>query len=287
MSSSPLIPFLSHSQLRDTTVTNELSAVVPNPFAGLLPGSSLNGSTTSVATLLDAYPEFSGVSESVVPGGIAWFHMLAVHMIKRFSHGLQINANFEHSRLLEDSGPLNPGDTKLWYGVPSADFPNHFVLSGSYLLPFKNQNRLLDAVIGGWMLNTIYAWESGAALSWGNVIYLGGNLNNQPRNLAQAFNTSLFDTASGDQPNAYNYRTFPTSFNNLRSDPTNNLDLSMIKNFRLFERLKLQYRFEAFNSLNRAQFSAANLSPTSKAFGTITGQANSSRVIQMGLRLTF
>ncbi len=283
LSSAPLIPFLSHSQLRDASVTTALSAVVPNPFSGLLPGTNLNGTTTSVATLLNAYPEFSGVSESVVPGGIAWFHMLAVHVIKRFSHGLQLNANFEHSRLLEDSGPLNAGDTKLWYGVPSADFPNHFVLSGSYELPFMRSNRIL----GGWMLNTIYVWESGAPLSWGNVIYLGGSLNNQPRNLAQAFNTSLFDTASADQPNAYNYRTFPTSFNNLRSDPTNNLDLSMIKNFRLFERLKLQYRIEAFNSLNHPQFAAANLSPTSKAFGTITGQANSSRVIQMGLRLTF
>jgi hypothetical protein len=283
LSSAPLIPFLSHSQLRDAAVTTALSAVVPNPFSGLLPGTNLNGTTTSVATLLNAYPEFSGVSESVVPGGIAWFHMLAVHVIKRFSHGLQLNANFEHSRLLEDSGPLNAGDTKLWYGVPSADFPNHFVLSGTYELPFMRSNRIL----GGWMLNTIYVWESGAPLSWGNVIYLGGNLNNQPRNLGQAFNTSLFDTTSADQPNAYNYRTFPTSFNNLRSDPTNNLDLSMIKNFRLFERLKLQYRFEAFNSLNHAQFAAANLSPTSKAFGTITAQANSSRVIQMGLRLTF
>jgi hypothetical protein len=287
VSSSPLIPFLSRSPLRDATVTNELSAVVPNPFAGLLPGSSLNGTTTTVATLLNAYPEFSGVSESVVPGGIAWFHMLSVHVLKRFSHGLQLNANFEHSRLLEDSGPLNAGDTKLWYGVPSADFPNHFVLSGSYLLPIKSANRALDAFIGGWMLNTIYVWESGAPLSWGNMIYFGGPLNNQPRNLTEAFNTSAFDTASADQPNAYNYRTFPTSFNNLRSDPTNNLDLSAIKNFRLTERVKLQYRFEAFNSLNRPQFSAANLSPTSKAFGTITAQANSSRVIQMGLRLTF
>jgi hypothetical protein len=119
------------------------------------------------------------------------------------------------------------------------------------------------------------------------VIYFGGNLNSQPRNLTAAFNTAAFDTTSADQPNAYNYRQFPTSFNNLRSDATNNADLSMLKNFMIREGLKLQYRFEAFNALNRPQFAAPNLSPTSKAFGTITSQANSSRVIQMGLRLTF
>lgn len=291
---APLIPYLSRSLVKDNAVTAELSAVVANPFAGLLPGSSLNGSTTSVATLLNAYPEFTGVSESTVPGGIAWFHMGTVRITKRFSNGLQLNVNYEHSRLLEDSGPLNAGDRVLWYGVPSADFPDHFVLSGSYLLPFgkgtkflSNAHGLVNALIGGWTLSSIYVWESGAALSWGNVIYLGGNLNYQPRNLSGAFDTTKFDTVSADQPNSYNYRQFPTSFNNLRSDATNNADISMLKNFMIHENIKLQYRFEAFNALNRPQFAAPNLSPTSKAFSTITGQANSSRVIQMGLRVTF
>ncbi|GEM_PF-3692433 len=95
------------------------------------------------------------------------------------------------------------------------------------------------------------------------------------------------DTSSADQPNAYDYRTFPTSFNNLRSDATNNADISIAKNFHFGERFKLQYRFEAYNALNRPQFAAPNLSPTSKAFATINSQANGSRVIQMGMRLTF
>jgi hypothetical protein len=294
ISSAPLIPFLSRLPWKDTAVTNALSAVVPNPLSGLLPGSTLSGSTIAVATLLNAYPEFTGVSESDDPNGIAWFQMFTIRVSKRFSHGLQLNLNYEHSRLLEDSGPLNAGDSKLWYGVPSADFPDHFVFSGSYNLPFgkgakflPSANKVLDAFVGGWVINSIYVWESGAALSWGNLIYMGGNLNPQPRNLAAAFDTTKFDTVSADQPNSYNYRTFPTSFNNLRSDATNNADISMLKNFNIHERMRLQYRFEAFNSLNRPQFSAASLSATSKAFATITGQANVSRVIQMGLRLTF
>ena len=44
ISSAPLIPFLSRSPFKDNAVTSELSAVVPNPLAGLLPGSTLNGS---------------------------------------------------------------------------------------------------------------------------------------------------------------------------------------------------------------------------------------------------
>ncbi len=76
-------------------------------------------------------------------------------------------------------------------------------------------------------------------------------------------------------------------FNNLRSEGANNADLSLLKNFNFTERVKLQYRFEAFNALNRTQFGAANLDPTKSTFGTITSQANSARAIQMGLRLQF
>ena len=294
LSAVPLLPFLSRSQLRDPAVNSMLSAIVPNPFAGLLPGSSLNGRTTSVATLLNAYPEFTGVSESTIPNAYGWFHMLAVRLTKRFSHGLQMSLNYEHSRLLEAISQLNQGDPHLWYGVPTADFPEHLALAASYNLPFgrgarflDNPNRLLNAVVSGWVLNTIYVWESGPALSWGNVIYYGGDLNNQPRNLRRAFDTAQFDTNTNDQPNGNNYRTFPTSFNNLRADAANNVDLSLLKSFKIRERLKLQYRFEAFNAFNRTQFAAANLSPTSTAFGTINSQANTPRVVQMGLRLTF
>jgi hypothetical protein len=63
--------------------------------------------------------------------------------------------------------------------------------------------------------------------------------------------------------------------------------MSFIKDFGIWERVRLQYRAEFFNALNHPQFSAPNLSPTSSTFGTITGQANNPRQIQMALRLTW
>ncbi|MBZ5619330.1 MAG: hypothetical protein LAQ69_11500 [Acidobacteriia bacterium] len=53
------------------------------------------------------------------------------------------------------------------------------------------------------------------------------------------------------------------------------------------EKIFAQFRFEAFNAFNRPEFAAPNVSPTSNSFGTITGQANTSRQIQMGLKLKF
>src|SRR5205085_8426721 len=107
-----------------------------------------------------------------------------------------------------------------------------------------------------------------------------------PRNLAQAFDVTRFDRVNADQL-SQNYRSFPTMFNNLRSDAANNVDLSMLKNFHVTERLFAQFRFEAFNAFNRPQFAAPNLNPTKTTFGTIAAQGNTSRQIQMGLKLKF
>lgn len=288
LASLPL-QYLSHLPTRDATVTGELSKQVSSPYNGL---GAQYGSKISVGQLLTPYSEFSGVAQQDVPNGYSNYNALLARVTKHLSHGLQFNANFEWSRQLEASSQLNPGGP-LWYGETSSDFPIHFVLTGLYDLPFGRGQmfagsvpRPVDWVIGGWALSSIYTWNSGAELSWNNsVINWDAPLNPQPRNLAKAFNTSAFDTSSNDQPNSYNYRTFPSLM--LRSDATNNVDLSAFKSFKFGEQRNLQYRLDAFNAFNRPQFAAPNTSPTSSQFGTITGQANTGRVIQMGLRLAF
>jgi hypothetical protein len=291
VSSTPLLPFLSRSPLRDQATINTLATLVANPLAGLLPGQSNNGATISVASLLQAFPEFSGVTQSNSNPGWGTFNELSVMFLKRFSHGIQATVNYQHSRQLS-AYQANAGEYKLYYGVTSGDYPDHFVITGQYELPFGRGKKFLgssrpaDVVVGGWVLASVYTWESGGALSWGNVIYYGGPLGLEPRNLAQAFDVTRFERASANQL-SQNYRTFPQMFNNLRSDAANNVDLSLLKNFHITEKIYAQFRFETFNSFNRAQFAAPNLSPTSQTFGTITGQANTPRSIQMGLKLKF
>jgi hypothetical protein len=251
-----------------------------------------------VANLLGAYPTYAGgsddqgVMQNLVPGGSSTFNMLAIRLTKRLAEGLQFNVNYEWSRQFETTQLQGNNGGPLTYQDTSSDFPQHFVLTGSYNLPFgrgrqylNGVNRFTDAFIGGWMVNAIYAAESGAPISWNNVIYLGLPLQSNQTNINKAFNTAAFDRVSGDQPNNYNYRTFPSFF--MRSDAQDNADLSVAKNFSITERAKLQYRFEAFNAFNRVQFAAPNTGPTSSKFGTITGQANTGRVIQMGLRFQY
>ena len=71
------------------------------------------------------------------------------------------------------------------------------------------------------------------------------------------------------------------------------LDLSLVKNTVLSERFNLQFRFETFNLLNRANLDQPNPGVFDSS-GNVLGQAGkiiqtvtSSRQLQMGLKLTF
>jgi hypothetical protein len=270
-----------------------LAAVVPNPLAGLLPGTTLNGSTTALSTLLKPFPEFTGVTVNNLNNGGSYYHSLNVKLQKRFSRGLQFVMNYDYSRLMERTTYLNGGSYALEKRVSIYDRPNSFVLSGTYELPFgkgkqfgTHMNSALDAVLGGWSVAGIYTLHSGAPLAWGNLIYLGAPLNYDAENVNHSFDKTAFDTGSGTQL-ASNFRTSPTQFNNLRVDHTNNVDITLTKTFTIKERVKVQFRGESFNLCNKPLFGTPTLTATTSNFGTIGTQTNNPRYIQFGLRLTY
>jgi hypothetical protein len=71
----------------------------------------------------------------------------------------------------------------------------------------------------------------------------------------------------------------------LRNDGIRNLDLSVFKEFYPREGMRIQFRAEWLNAFNTPRFGSPNTSVTSSSFGVITGQANSARQMQFGLKL--
>jgi hypothetical protein len=287
---------LSGSLIRDQATIDRLAANVRNPFQNLIPGTGLNGSTTSQEQLLRPYPQFSGeggVQVQRLNTGYSDFHMLLVRLEKRFAKGFSVLGNYQWSKFMEATGRLYAAAPELEYRIAGEDRPHRFVLSGNWELPVGRGKALLGGVgpwtnrlLGGWQVSGIYNSQSGAAVGWGNIIYFGGDLKWDPRNLTNAFDVTRFERVPGQQLGS-NRRWFGSGFTTYRNDRVNNVDASLIKNTAITEKVNIQLRTEVFNVFNRFQFNGPDTNPTSTNFGRITSTANLPRTLQLALRLVF
>jgi hypothetical protein len=277
--------FLSTTGQRDQATIDLLSASVTNPFAGLMP-SGLNGSVIARSQLLKPFPQFTNVTAEQVSDGSLYSHMLVARIDKRLSNGLQFQSNFEYSRVMQKLDRLNDSDPAPYKRVSSTDRPLRLVASGLYSLPFGKSGRVRKQVLGGWLVSSVFVAQAGPPVEWGDSIYLGGDLHWSPTNIDGAFDTSRFVTNSRQQLGS-NIRTFPITFANLRAPAITSLDVAVIKDFPIRERLKLQYRCEWFNALNHPIFDAPDVSPTSSTFGKTQSQINLPRSVQMSLKLAW
>ena len=291
------VKYLSTSLTRDASqVANAsaLSATVTNPMAGLMPGTSLSGSTISVSNLLRAFPEFSGVTENNMNSGGSYFHQASLRLSRRLSHGFLLSFDYSYSRLMEANSYLNSGEMKLEKHVSADDRPENVGISVLYQLPFGRGKHFLgsskgvvNTIVGDWAVSSLYNYHSGAPVNWtADVIYNGGPLNWDAHNASRTFDTTQFNTNSSQQYTNH-YRTFSSYFSNLRVDATNNVNVSATKNFKILENVRLQFRADAFNLCNHPLFAAPTISVTSGTFGQISSTTNSPRVVQAALRLTF
>jgi hypothetical protein len=120
------LEYLSTSPVRDQAAIDRLARLVPNPFAGLLPGTNLNGSTISVEQLLRPYPQFNGANGVRVDGintGSSSFHMLQTRFEKRYASGFNFLSNFQWQKMMEDMNRLNPADPFLEHRIADEDRP--------------------------------------------------------------------------------------------------------------------------------------------------------------------
>jgi hypothetical protein len=286
-----------------------LTATTPNPFLGLQTATSTS-TTMSVAQLLAPYPEFpvgttspgsSGVVMNDNSVGSSYYNSFNFRVQQQLSHGVSLIGNFMKSKMIDQTTWLNDTDPAPERRISPFFRPMRFSLASTYELPVGRgkklnvQSRLLNAAIGGWELTGTYQFQVGGPLTWlngstnnpGDYVYLGGDLNSQPRNVdGYAFDVNRFDNKTADQFQ-YRVRTFATAFANVRSDGINEFSGSMLKRFNLGESRYLQFRAEVFNLMNHPVFAAANNTASNSAFGTITTQANRPRLIQFVLRLVF
>ena len=306
--------FLSTSPVRDQATIDFLTANVINPFAGLAPGTSLDGATVQRQQLLRPFPQFGNIHTRRSDGS-SIYHSGQVRIEKRFSRGYSLLASYTWSKLSERISFLNPTDTSFEKRISGNDAPHRIVVSGIWEIPFDTNHgwgrkvgRFGHALLGGWQLEGIWQAQSGRPLELGNLFFAGDASRLRTKidgsTVDHVFDTSGFyfsDAAvqtngvvdPAKQRNdqrirlANNIRRLSSRLPGLRSQGLNLWDLSLIKTFAFNDTTKLQLRGEFLNAFNHPQFSDPNLDPTSSSFGKVTSQANLPRNIQLAVKLIF
>lgn len=240
-----------------------------------------------------------------------------------YSHTLGTQTLNQQYIIYGNPSPFDPGSG---YTEEPYDTRNVFNLAAYYQLPFGKGkrfavgNNIVDRVIGGWWASGIYTWQSGqpqcigsgggnygdpaggattadcALSTMGNIKSLVGQHTETitPTGGKPTTNRFMFSSAAAQQ--ILNSLSVPLPTTTLRPYTFNfggfplwNLDMSVGKNILDTERVKGEFTADFFNAFNLFMPSnpglALGASPTT--FGEITSQANTPRVMQFGLHLTF
>lgn len=248
------------------------------------------------------------------------YHAFQAAFSRQFASGLSFLASYWWSKSLDYSSSLNlagsapslvagendlaqnPFDLRAEHGPSLFDAAQRFVFSGSYVLPRWSQSHFAGVLVNGWQFNTIATFATGTpftvydsdnASMQGQAPEITGFYSSRPNVLSNPnegpHTPNAWVSASAFQ--RLTQQDNPGEFGNegrnaVRGPGYATVDLSLFKNFALSESKRVQFRAEAFNALNHANFALPQNDLNSPAFGQIL-QAAPPRLVQLALKLLF
>jgi TonB dependent receptor-like, beta-barrel len=315
----------SYDQLPDQYLSmgQSLLTLVPNPFYGNVSQGVYSRPTIQQGYLLRPFPQFTGVSSiannnSAWPGGYSDYNSFQLSIEKRFSKGFSILGAYTNSKLITDAGDVGfnfLGDNRAVVqdynnrqaerSLSPEDISQRLIINYVYDLPLGPGKRWLSGTHGvmerlaeGWRAVGITTFQTGFPLALTTATnntnsYGGGSrpnnngqsakLTGSARTLDEWFNTSVFSL-----PPPFTFGNVGPVLPDVRSDGISNFDFSVIKVTSLMsERYNLEFHADIFNLFNHPQFGMPGTSLGTSQFGVVSSQANSPRLIQLGLKLTF
>lgn len=274
----------------------------------------VNGQPYFASGLSRANPQFASIREFLFNLN-ANYNALQITVRRKSSSGFQYQAFYTYSKSIDEKSSLTNGDTgqeagaaldplnlRRDRGLSTFNAMHNFVFTASYPFPFRFQQKAVGFLLGGWAINGMGTFRSGAPFS----VRVGFN---RSRNL---------DSQSPDRPDLVPGRSNspvlggpnqyydPTAFalpvagtygnvgrNTVIGPGLMNLDVSLQKIFKPRESFNVQFRAELFNILNHANFALpkSTIFSSSGAYigsaGSIVATTTSSRQIQLGLKIIF
>lgn len=248
-----------------------LTTTVANPFYGVLPVNTTKGAQATVqrGSLLTQYPQFGSVTQSNTSLGSSWYNALQLKLEQRFKHGLSLLASYTNSKTMEAAAYLNAQDTELARELVTFDTPQRLVVTAVYEFPIGPTkkwagNGILSHIVGGWEINWSAVFASGMPMPYPNYLINGNPKLENGQTLDRWFDTSA---SIWVQPAAGSLRVTPLRSPNIRRHNAPQIDVGMLRVFRIKEGHKLQFRVSAYNATNTPIFDFPNTTPTSALFG--------------------
>jgi hypothetical protein len=269
------------------TARNPLNDPVTNPFFGVIGSGPLAGRTVTRGQLMRPYPHFTGIQEQSQPAGSSRYDALQMKVTRRFANGFSLTGAYTFAKQLDELRFLNDQDLRPVRELASFDIPQRLVISSAYELPlgrgkaiFGNASGFWAKLLEGMQINALYQAQSGVPFE-----ITGGESVGRSANLASGQSVDQwFDTATFRQRQGVELvRT--ARLPDVRSHGRNNLDLSFFKTTQLTESIRLQFRAEAFNALNRPEWSSPVGAFGTANFGRVTSTNTFARQLQFALKL--
>ncbi len=306
--------FASPAAYCNQTLPNPFQGLAP--FLGT---STYTATTISLNQLMRQYPQFTGGTEYGLNDGHVWYNSMQVNYNYRMRNGLNLLLNYTLSKQNERWGYLNIYQQPMQYqeGLYYADRPHFIKATVVYDLPFGRGKHFLtglhgvaDRAISGWQVNTFItdsplgepANQSGSIVAlknpgestvhWGaNKVQIFNNciLNEDDTGAIAPLPTSIANGCSSTDWSQYAWLQLPPNYRpnqvnssrspNVRVQGTYTMDASLIKETRITERVRSQFRAEAFNALNHWNYMLANVNNTATDpnFGSIIPHTQSTQ----------
>jgi hypothetical protein len=167
----------------------------------------------------------------------------------------------------------------------------------------SHSNAFVNGVLGGWELTAVTSFQTGFPITpqsgidtanvgtgnWRPDRICNGNLPGDQRTVARWFDTSCFTNEFLIADNNNGIFRFGNSGRSVLTGPgIQNFDFALLKDFHFTESKLLQFRAEAFNALNHANFGADGVitSVNDSRFGQVT-DASEPRDVQVALKFLF
>ena len=158
----------------------------------------------------------------------------------------------------------------------------------------------MDALIGGWDIGLLTLWQSGQTITYLSGVATGPITKSSfadysgDRNIGRVLRKAdgmywltkeeaelFFSTPAAGEIGTGGRNAF-------RGPRFFNVDVSLVKRFRITDRQAISFRAEAYNAFNNANFGPPNTDLSEKAsFGKISSTVGNARVFQMALRYDF